>query len=247
MRKIEFFSEVHGLADTLPITKPTECLPKWVSVLRSDYKQADKDKSHLYRCPGIFDLFKVGYIVPAWHDITFKTDGENYNWEVPSKDLLKFKRNEDIASAHSFKTIGKHLPRPPWSHPSVLKLNTPWHVAAPKGVKLLITAVPYPDSYMFEATTGILDPAVSTEINIQLNWNVPVGMHRITAGTPLAHIIPLCEDELEFIVRDANSYDELWFKKRSFLNTMSYVLNRARIKKMYQGHFFKNSKLKFWK
>jgi len=249
MRKIEFYSEVHGLADTIPIVKPAECLPKWVAMLRADYKQANKDLPHLYRCPGIFDLFKTGFIVPAWHDITFKTDGENYSWEVPSKELLKLKRNEDIASAHSFKTIGKYLPRPSWAHPSVLKLNTPWHVIAPKGVKLLITAVPYPDNFHFDALTGILDPAVSTEINIQLNYNVPNGTHRILAGTPLAHIIPLCEDELELVVRDADQKDEIWLKKRVFFNSMAYILNRTRLKKMYEEHFHKDQSrlFKFWR
>ena len=85
MRKIEFYSDVYGLADTVPVIKPIDCLPKWVNIVRADYKQSDKDQTHLYRCPGIFDLFNHGYIVPAWHDISFKTDGENYAWEVPSK------------------------------------------------------------------------------------------------------------------------------------------------------------------
>lgn len=250
MRKIEFYSDVYGLADTVPVVKPVDCLPKWVNLARADYKQSDKEKTHLYRCPGIFDLFTHGYIIPSWHDISFKTNGEGYQWEVPSKELLKLKPNEDIASAHSHKTIGKHLPRPKWTHPSVLKLNTPWHVIAPKGVKLLITAVPYPDSYDFEALTGILDPAISTEINIQLNWNIPVGEGRIAAGTPLAHIIPLCEDELKLVVRDKNEHDDIWSKKRTFVNSMGYILNRTRLRKLYEGHFHKEEKkcpFHFWR
>lgn len=251
MRKIEFYSDVYGLVDTVPILKPVDCLPKWVSTVRADYKQSDKEKPHLYRCPGIFDLFNYGYIVPAWHDITLNTDGEQYGWEIPSKELLNYKLNGDLASAHSHKDVAKYLPRPKWTHPSVLKLNTPWHVIAPKGVKLLITSLPYPDSYEFEALTGILDPSISTEINIQLNWNTPMGTGRITAGTPLAHIIPLSEETFELVVRDKNANDEIWSKKRNFVNSMSYILNRSRIKKMYDAHFHKDEPKKcpfhFWR
>jgi hypothetical protein len=250
MRTIEFYSDIYGLADTVPIVKPTDCLPKWVSVARMDYKQANKDNTHLYRCPGIFDLFTHGYIIPAWHDIKFETDGDHYRWEVPTKDLQDMKFNKDIASAHDHKNVAKHLPRPKWAHPGVLKLNTPWHVIAPKGVKLLITAVPYPDSYEFESLTGILDPAISTEINIQMNWNTPVGMGRINAGTPLAHIIPLTTEQLKLVVRDKNQHDEIWSLKRKFVNSMSYVLNRNRLRKLYEGHYHsKESKcpLHFWR
>ena len=79
MRKIEFYSDVYGLSDTVPIVKPADCLPKWINLVRADYKQSDKEKSHLYRCPGIFDLFTHGYIVSAWHDISFKTNGDGYH------------------------------------------------------------------------------------------------------------------------------------------------------------------------
>ena len=54
---IEFYSDIQGVADAYPIVKPTDVLPNWISMVREDYKQSDKSQSHLYRCPGIFDLF----------------------------------------------------------------------------------------------------------------------------------------------------------------------------------------------
>jgi len=252
MRKIEFYSDVYGLASMVPILKTSEALPKWVNTLRADYKQNPKEKSHLYRCPGIFDLFTTGYIVTAWHDITLKTDGENYGWELPSAELQILMGANQLAQAHSHRTTAKHLPRPPWAHPSVLKLNTPWHVVAPKGVKFLITHAPYPDSFEFQAMNGILDPGISTEINIQLDWHVPAGTHVIRAGTPLAQLIPLSEENFELVVRDKTPHDEQWSLKRRFVNGMGYVLNRPRIKKLYEDHFNldkpqKTCPFSFWK
>jgi hypothetical protein len=237
MKKIEFYSDVYGLADTVPILKTSEALPKWVNTVRADYKQNQKEKTHLYRCPGIFDLFTTGYIVTSWHDMTIHTDGENYRWEIPSQELAVLMEASQLAQSHSHHTIGKYLPRPNWAHPSVLKINTPWHVVAPKNVKFLITQVPYPDSFEFTALNGILDPGISTEVNIQLNWNIPRGSYTIKAGTPLAQLIPLSEENFELVVRDKNKHDEIWSLKRRFFNNMSFVLNRSRIKKMYDAHF----------
>ncbi|NBP00986.1 MAG: hypothetical protein EBU90_12785 [Proteobacteria bacterium] len=237
MKTIEFFSDVYGLADTVPIIKTSDALPRWVSLARNDFKQASKVKTHIARCPGIFDLFKQGYLIPAWHDITIRSDGERFGWEIPSENLMNLRGTNSIAQAHDKNTIGKHLPRPPWANPNVLKINTPWHVIAPKGVKLLMTSVPYPDTFEIEALNGILDPAVSTEINLQLNFNILRGEHLIKAGTPLAMIIPLSENEFKLVVRDKNSYDEMWSVKRKFVNSMSYVLNRQRIKQLYEKHW----------
>ena len=229
MKTIEFYSDIYGLADTVPILKTSEALPKWVSTLRSDYKQNQKEKTHLYRCPGIFDLFSTGYIVTAWHDMTINTDGENYRWEIPSQELAVLMSASQLAQSHSHKTVAKHLPRPQWAHPSVLKINTPWHVVAPKNVKFLITQVPYPDSYEFTALNGILDPGISTEINIQLiavdlnndklTWNfvsgilppgLTLGPNGIISGIikPIYNILSV-DDVWNDTFWNTNNYDRL--------------------------------------
>ena len=248
MKRIEFYSDINGVAETWPISRPTEHIPRWVNLVQNDYKQSDKLQSHLYRCPGIFELYKTGFILPAWHDIKLTTDGENYGWLLPNDELKQLVGSHHIAKVHSHKTIARYLPRPPWSHPSVLKLNTPWHIVAPRGVKFLITAFPYPDSYEFESVNGILDPSISSELNVQLNYNVVNGVHIIKAGTPLAHIIPLTERNYDFVVRDATAWDRVWSKKREYLNNMSFVINRTRMKEAYERHFHgKKCPFHFWR
>lgn len=248
MKTIEFYSDIAGVSNAYPIVKPTEVLPKWVATVRADYKQNVeklKQTTHLYRCPGIFDLFGHGFIIPAWHDIEINTDGENYGWLLPNEQLKDLMGSNHLAQAHSHKTIGKYLPRPDYAHPSVLKLNTPWHVIAPKGVKFLMTSVPYPDTFEFQALNGILEPSISSEINIQINWNIKQGKYIIKAGTPLAHLIPLTEKNYELVVREKNKRDELWSLKRKYTNSMSFILNRKKVKEMYEEHFNLNKKCPF--
>ena len=54
--------------------------------------------------------------------------------------------------------IAKNIPKRPWSWPDIVKINTPWHVMAPKDVKFLIIPLPYTPFFDFEACLGILDP-----------------------------------------------------------------------------------------
>ena len=57
-KKIEFFSSVPGVAETFPIVPARQVLPGWIHQARADYlKQKDKRELHIFKCPGIFEMF----------------------------------------------------------------------------------------------------------------------------------------------------------------------------------------------
>lgn len=234
IKKLEFFSSVPGLAETFPIKPSKEVIPKWAYAAKADYiKTKDRHEIHIFKCPGIFEMYTTGFIVNSWHDIDIETDGERFRMTIPDAKLETLLGKEAIQEqTHS--GIAKFLPKRPWSCKSILKINTPWHVLAPKGVKLLMIPIPYSDYHDFESCIGILDPALSTEINVQGYWNnLSPGKHYIRAGTPLAQLIPITEKTLEFVVRDANQYDLAWLTKRSYLNYIGFLLNRSKLREAY--------------
>lgn len=235
MIKIEFFSSVPGLAETFPIRASREVIPKWAYAAKSDYiKNKDRHEIHLYKCPGIFEMYTTGFIVSTWHDIDIQTDGERFRMTIPDAKLEKM-LGKDAVQEQSFSGIAKFLPKRPWSCKSILKINTPWHVLAPKGIKFLMIPMPYSDYFDFESCIGILDPALSSEINVQGYWNnLSPGQHLIKAGTPLAQLIPLTEKNYELIVRDANQSDNNWLQKRSYLNYIGFLLNRTKLRSAYE-------------
>jgi len=238
-QKIEFFSKVPGLADINPIVPARNFKPNWFKACKEDYiKNKNFDRpSHLQQCPGIFDLYKTGFIVPLWHDTVIRTEGEDkgFAYVHPSETLAELREGDPLGT-HSYE-ITKWLPKRPYSIAPIMKFNTPWNVIAPKGVKFLMTAVAYSDTYEFEACTGILDPSISTEINVQGYWNIKHGETMLKAGKPLAHIIPLTEKEYEYEVRDANDHDKKWMEKRIYTNVFSFHHNKRIIKNMYNKHF----------
>ena len=235
MTKIEFFSGVSGVAETFPIRASREVIPKWVYSAKADYvKNKDKRDIHIYKCPGIFDMYMTGYIVSSWHDIEIETDGDRFRITIPDAKLETLLGKQAVQE-QTHLGVAKFLPQRPWSAKSILKINTPWHVMAPRGIKFLMTAIPYTDYFDFESCTGILDPALSTEINVQGYWNnLKPGKHMIRAGTPLAQLIPLTERNLEFVVRDATEHDRQWLDKRGYLNYIGFVFNRAKLRDAYE-------------
>ena len=68
-------------------------------------------------------------------------------------------------------------------------------------------------------------------------WNRIRGTRIIKAGTPLAQFIPITEKNYNFKVRDKNKKDELWLKKRKYLNFFSFNFSRNKVKDSYVSHF----------
>ena len=238
--KIEFFSTVAGVAQAFPITLAKDTLPGWVADARSDYLQTNRAQSHLYKCPGIFDLLTTGYIVHAWHDIQIDTNTSEMTAYAPTEDIENL-LGEAPLQVQSGNGLSKYLPKRPWSHRDILKINTPWHVLSPKGVKLIMLPLPYTNNFLFEACSGILDPGVASEINIQAYCNTS-GIVTIKAGTPLAQLVPMTEQTFNLVVRDMSASDNRWVTIRKYLNAFSYVINRKKVKEGYNAHVASTTK-----
>jgi len=242
MKKIEFYSTVPGLPDLYPIVKAKDAMPAWTKIARDSYvKKKNRtlgSMSHIYQCPGIFDLFKHGFVVPMWHDVIISTNGnpDEFTWTVPSSDLASLTPEVNIVENQS-NGVGTEMPIKPWSLNTFVKINTPWHVVAPRGVKLLMLPIAYPDNFEFESSIGILNPGYSNEINIQLYYNVQKGDVLIKAGTPLAHIIPLSEKDYDIVCREMNSLDKFWLDKKKYFRSANFTFKRNIIQDLYYKHF----------
>ena len=68
--EIIFFHNEPSITDLFPIVESKELKLNWPNKLRQDLKnrvkkdtELDMYYNHVSRCPGIFDLFKYGYVV----------------------------------------------------------------------------------------------------------------------------------------------------------------------------------------
>lgn len=250
MRKITFFSSVDGVADAFPVDYARNFKFDWIESARRDYREAaEKNKynrfNHIARCPGIFELISSGFIIPMPWDITIETDGDgaNFAWSMPTKDIEDI-FDSPIITGHMPDGIAKHLPPKANSLESIIKLNTPWHVITPPGVKFIMIPIAYPDSFEFENVPGILDTSISSEVNFQLRWNIVNGIHTIKAGTPMVQLIPLTDEKFELEVRNQTEKDRQWLKKRRYLNNCTFFMRRTMVQSIYHKFHQTTNRLK---
>jgi hypothetical protein len=209
--KIEFFNNDPSVIDNYPIMESKELKLNWVKRVREDYQnQVNQGKqklagwSHLSRCPGIFDLFKYGYVIPLHKDVIIRPNGKEFDWMSPSKNVQVQGMSREAVDMIS---------KPPWAADFILKIVTGWHVIAPKGLKFITLPIAYPDTFNFTSTTGIYDPSDSTELNFQMFWNGTDEETVIKAGTPLGHLIPLSDRKFKMVQRTMNQRDKEWKMK----------------------------------
>jgi hypothetical protein len=95
----------------------------------------------------------------------------------------------------------------------------------------------YPDKHDFASVSGILDPSVSNELNIQLFWYATNSQVMIKAGTPMMQIIPLTEKKYEMVCREKTLLDELWLKKKQFFQNHSWNYKRNLVVQAFKKHY----------
>lgn len=245
MKTIEFFSTIPGVAETFPIIEAKDYKPEWTKVAIQDLINKKNNIinnntgrfTHLSYCPGIFDLFKTGYIVPMWYDVFIKTEKNKpgFSWTVADKDFSTLSDIKFIDTHNEEMT--NFIPKRKGTINNIVKINTPWNVIVPENLKFLCLPISYPDHFNYESTSGVLDSSLSSELNIQMNWNVEEGEILIKAGTPLMHIIPLSEKAFNIEVRTANKKDLQWINILKYCKTFSFSTTRHLVQKLYRNFF----------
>ena len=242
-QRIEFFNSEPSICDIHPIIETKDLKLNWIKEAKKDFQdhvaKGDTDTPgyiHLTRCPGIFDLFKYGYVIPLSKDIMITPKGEDFHYN------FHLSQNPQYVSPFGIQGQNAELiARPPWSANFLIKIITGWHVIAPKGVKFLVLPIAYPDTFNFTNTIGIMNPALSTEINLQLFWNTTDETKEtvVRAGTPLAQLIPLSEKKYQMVQRTMNQQDSDWVVKvnSAYESTFHHHTIRGKIASMYNKYW----------
>ena len=230
--KIEFFNDELSIIETYPIIEYKDLKLEWVKRARQDFQNIVKDGGdktpgfgHLTKCPGIFELFKYGYVIRLHRDIMFEPQGEQFSYSIAKTGP----EGLDVEGQPNWNPYV--LPKPPWAHPFIVKIITGWHVIAPKGIKFMMLPIAYPDTFDFTSTMGILDPSMTTEVNFQLWWTTEEEKKTLLrAGTPLGVLVPLSEKKYQMVQRTSTAQDKLWVSKMDSIFSSSFWPHTVRNK-----------------
>lgn len=231
--KIEFYSLIEGIDLMYPPVPYSKIKMNWVAGAKEAYLRTLDQKvgdnvggSHL--CSGIRELLDIAYVIPAWHDLIIKTNGdlEFFEWKTPKTNATLLKEYEAI-EYFGKEMFGDHTNLPPQTLKTILKFPTPWRVKLPKGYGLLYMPLHYADENRFTSLTGVLEPEVNNALNAVLFWHEVNDEILVKAGTPLFAVVPVKIDEkMEVIIREANE-KELKYERVKINIIFSIWKNKA--------------------
>jgi hypothetical protein len=198
-RKIVFYSKYPYGEYLNPIIKSSEFKREWVKKsikkMKEDILKKDqRDVTFGHKCLGINALFNEGFIIKAHNEFAIETNG--------NEDDIKIHINGDIVDLENRHNMRRGMSIfPPFilgdytapfgAVKSVVKIDTPWFVEAPKDVVFLIMPVYYADDNRFSANVAIHDPMYALQVNVMFWWFIKNGYEVIRKGTPMAQLIPI--------------------------------------------------------
>jgi hypothetical protein len=206
--KVEFSYLIPNMNNIMPIIKTSEYQHGWVQRARQeivDLKRNNPDLfkeqfMHVAKCPAIKSIMQRGWIVRSWMDITIETtdNGKEVKWFSP----VNQKEYLPKLAAVSF-----HFPRelsdfyenwPDDALRVIVKINTPFAVKVPRGYSMMLMPVAYADEKRFTIMSGLIESELpTTPISMQVRWHVKEGKELIRAGTPLAQLVLIKDEDIE--------------------------------------------------
>jgi hypothetical protein len=142
--------------------------------------------STIKNCKGMIELYKRGFIIENWSDISLMIEDQGYKFYYADLESPKSHPKEQFGEG--FKNF-HHL-----------KLMSPWLVKEKTGVKFHCSPTLWShENYDFIMPPGILDFKSNHAINLQIMLRKRPTPYEITIefGQPMAHFIPISDKKIK--------------------------------------------------
>ena len=215
--KVEFRYLIPNMNAIMPIIPTRAYKHEWARRARAELvdmmhtnPNLFKEKfAHITKCVGIRSIMQRGWIVRSWMDIVIETadNGKDVKWFSPI-DQSEYLPRRDAVSFHSPEQLSDFYDNwPDDALRMLVKINTPWAVKVPRGYSMLLIPVAYADESRFTVMSGLIESDLpAAPLNVQMRWHVKEGKELIKAGTPLAQLILVKNEEVDVkqVYRDDN-------------------------------------------
>ena len=209
--KIEFFTEIEGLPEIVPVQHGPKSMPGWWKQTPAGVPQSDPriEAGTVKVCPAFPEFYSAGYVLPAWCDFIVDFNDGNPRARTSAPDLFKL----------SFHTAGQFLNFAPQSArasiTTVLKLDSPWFVRTNPGYSVL----QLPMFYEFDPRFTVMPGSIRSDVHHHINQQILVHTRDsfiVERGTPLAMYIPFRRERFDFSASEA-THEQMHSVKKSGL------------------------------
>lgn len=224
---VDVFTDNASVYHHHPLIKTKKSIPDWWKKLPA-FNQRPVHDMHMEeptikKCVGLISHFQQGYILPSWTDIQIKTTDVTYSYKVALSFI------EPALQHHEKWQYGQEFEN--FIH---LKIVSPWFLKTKTDVNFMCVEPTWNiiDHWNnFRVLPGVVDFKYQSSINVNLFLQKNKEKIFIDAGTPLYHIIPLSDREVEMKLHlvDTKEMNKIFVETRygTFHSSWKHVKNNC--------------------
>jgi hypothetical protein len=196
MKHLEFITDAENIG-AIPHPAPADqFLPGWFKQMSSkmdEHKISHINNPTMKVCPGVHDILKMGYVIPAWCDfyVDLTTPEQGVGFEASS--------GEDFLDVFPI-SASRGFPFPADHEQLFLKFRSPWRVQSKENLSVLVSQPKYQCNLPYQVYEGSMDigPYIA-DINFIIT--VKRGSYiEFKRGDPLLQLIPFTTESFESII-----------------------------------------------
>jgi hypothetical protein len=188
---LDCFTDNLNAFDYFPIKDSNNFYPEWWKAMPKTDKTTtevgiETERATIKTCDGIIALYQQGFMIPLWSDLILETHENGFKYT--------FADETSHIGNHDYEQTSREFL--PYIH---FKLYSPWVIRSTKDVQFYFTQPSYNHVQTLTAwhvLPGVVDFKYQHATNV--NFVAPRNKRfQMTAGMPLAHLIPLTDKEIE--------------------------------------------------
>lgn len=197
---LKCYPQFPQISNLFPIDHARKFIPKWWKNLDVEANDSCLGKIPTIKsCYGFTDLYSRGFIIPLWRDcVVFYDKNGIENIQIPTEENIN-----QYFTYHANSQFNGYLPQ--WHH---LKFITPWLLETKDLIPFLMTEVGWsrenPLEYFIPQGTLEFKYQHAAHLNVFFPPTNSKKKVEFFAETPLIHLIPLTEHEVEIEICDYN-------------------------------------------
>lgn len=185
-----------GIFKFAPVQKASKFLPDWWKKLPKEVEAPSNDcpQPTMKRCIGMLNMYKTGFIIPMWTDLSLTVGQEGSDW-----CRYRFADEKSNCSFHNPVQHGYFFDPLKYQH---IKIVCPWSFVCDEPLPFLLMEPTW--SFMKHNTMRQLPGVVefkyqtSTNMNFMIKRTAEDQRILIKFLEPMAHLIPITDRPIDF-------------------------------------------------
>lgn len=202
---VECFTDNPNALEYFPVKHASAFLPDWWKNLPKTYEVEESNGIRFRRptmksCDGFTNLYKRGFMIPLWSDLVIETSSTNFKWTyADGQSDLSFHDVDQMST--EFISYAQ------------FKISSPWRIRESTGVKFVFMQPTYnytKEFFDLHIIPGVVDFKYQHATNINV-FAQKGRRFEMFAGKPLAHLIPLTDEDIEIECKaiQIDNFDEV--------------------------------------